>query len=269
MAKEAPAQHSTFSSTAPAHADSHRSTPAMTDIETASHATMPHDFAHSMSDDSSDEDFMQMQPGSQQHGDASELSSTTPRKRKARRGPRRKRPVPREVKAYSEMSWEERKEHDERTALEATRTAEQLARLRDRGHGKGLRREQPPPAPVITNQFLVAQRLSPENIQAVNFPEPPIEEVAGEVQVSACDLPLESARSDFLEAYHESLYEECSREDLIAQLKAQDEELQRLREALRSLRESPSRSPPAASLSETSTKLSLPATTTVLTDALA
>ena len=163
-------------------------------------------------------------------GLSNEPGATGPhRRRKARRAPRRKNNKP-----YSAMTWEERKELEERDAETAEREARRLAKLKDRGHGRGLVREQPPPAPVITTQFIVAHRISPDNVHTFELPDPPVDESVADAPL---DNPAESNQSDFLEAYKEAMFDNLSREELIERLQAQDDEMQKLRQAMRQMQQ--------------------------------
>jgi hypothetical protein len=160
--------------------------------------------------------------------------STGPqRRRKARRAPRKKTPNT----PYASLSWNDRDDSEGELAPRgdaAARTATRNMNRRGKVSGRGMRREQPPPAPHITNQFIVAHRVSPDDSRSLEIPDPPTDSDSSDA--SREDSPVDTAfPSEFLEAYTEAMYGEMSRHQLISQLQLQDDELSKLRQRVNEL----------------------------------
>lgn len=164
-------------------------------------------------------DSMEVEPSPRQH------------RRKARRAPREKRLF----KPYSNLTWQERKQLQEKDDPQSPDPAlsssaplasnERLGKRRRRRHN--VSREQPPPAPKVTTQFILAERLPPRDPEDVE------------------DLPEDSPEgSSDSSDYFDRAYETCftddlndlKREDLIRLIRERDRELEALRAEVNELK---------------------------------
>lgn len=145
-------------------------------------------------------------------------------RRKARRAPREKR----QFKPYSNLTWEERKElvaRDEKQDGSAPVVCALPAR--DERSGKRRRRrhnytrEQPPPAPRVTTQFILEERLPPRDPEDVpELPEDVMEAVSSDSS-DYFDRAFETCFTDDLNG--------LEREELIRLIRERDHELAALR----------------------------------------
>jgi hypothetical protein len=163
-------------------------------------------------------------------------------RRKARRAPRERKVF----KPYSNLTWQERQalalkdSAQEPTPISsgpALSEEHQEERHGKRRRRRGISREQPPPAPRITTQSILAERLSPKD---------PPEESECNLE-DPCDMSSRSSESsgDF-ENYFEKAYAECiyddlqhlNREALIERIRQRDSEIELLRAEIQALSKS-------------------------------
>lgn len=94
-------------------------------------------------------------------------------------------------------------------------------------------REQPPPAPKVTTQLILAERLSPKDPEEPNF-------VLDDPDSSSGDSAQSPGENFFEKAFDECLYDDLqdlSREALIERIRTRDRELEQLRMEVQALKE--------------------------------
>ena len=155
-------------------------------------------------------------------------SATAPRKKKARRAPRKHR-----RRENAEAGYSDGDEGDG------------VGRGQQQQHTQGKRaREQPPPAPILTHRF--ANKSSggvPSSPSAFyesrdNMAVPSPSEFMHNHEGGELSADDDDARdqSDFLQAYDELMYKDMSHDELVARIKLQDDEILRLRATVRELK---------------------------------
>jgi hypothetical protein len=137
-------------------------------------------------------------------------------------------------KPYADLGWQERKQVEDEETAAAERHRLRMARRVDGGRGKHISRQQPPPAPYNTIQYVALPSPRPTS---------PPQDHSGPHSPPILDgtdfdhLPVEKRESidedGFDAEYDDLMYQTASREELIRRLKEQSAELERLRAQLR------------------------------------
>jgi hypothetical protein len=156
-------------------------------------------------------------------------------RKKARRGPRAK-PV---FKPYSELTWQERKaleafDAEDTQAFPAVVAAISEHHLKRRIRRHRVGREQPPPAPIVTTQQILAERLSPKDPVGDDD-----DKMSAAVPAEPC-LSISSDSSSTSDAFFDNAFTACfygdlkekTRDELIEMLLARDREIEALRAEL-------------------------------------